>query len=311
MAKNKRGGAPEIDWLPLRQAIFSTIKAVTADAPQRSTLASAYGGTHGEVIEATLYDLEGLLLERSGASEATIDPLIGSFRFIYSGDGGSVAYIGSPWTTLADPVDAPTESPVPAGLVGDWRGKDGFVTVGEAHASRESHQWAAVRGATSLVWHQYIRRMFDRAVAAERIILQARIGHISARFERLPSDLWPLLEVVDWQNGVAIAADGVPYWSLHAESGVTEAGCVGSLRKASVALIRKTIIEVFDHAKSNNRKAPNIVELRAIVQTQLMAAGHSASMRQIKAIADAPELKARRRQVGKRWRQSKSDSSEG
>jgi hypothetical protein len=41
---------------------------------------------------------------------------------------------------------------------------------------------------------------------------------VSARFKRLPADVWPVLQVLDWQNGVAVAPEGTAYWSIHVQA---------------------------------------------------------------------------------------------
>jgi hypothetical protein len=49
-------------------------------------------------------------------------------------------------------------------------------------------------------------RAFDQAVLTRAVAVYGREHVISAPFERLPTDVWPLLTVVDWDNGVAAAS---------------------------------------------------------------------------------------------------------
>jgi hypothetical protein len=60
-------------------------------------------------------------------------------------------------------------------------------------------------------------RAFDRAVSTGAAVLYARTQTVAADFERLPADVWALLDVVDWQDGVAFAPDGTAYWSIHVQ----------------------------------------------------------------------------------------------
>ena len=93
----------------------------------------------------------------------------------------------------------------------------GLVRVGDEEAAIGLREHGAVRRATGLVWRQYMLREFDRAVAANEIALFARVGSAIAPFKALPSDVWPLLTILDWQNAIARDPEGLLFYSLHAQ----------------------------------------------------------------------------------------------
>jgi hypothetical protein len=69
-------------------------------------------------------------------------------------------------------------------------------------------------------WHKHYLPAFNHAVATRKVALYAQSA-VSAPFERLPAELWPLLNVVDWIHGVARAADGTEFLSIHVEFSTT------------------------------------------------------------------------------------------
>ena len=79
------------------------------------------------------------------------------------------------------------------------------ISIGAEEALRCEQEQERARRATGLVFRQYMVRGFDRAVSTNAIVLYGRLGAVSADFRRLPADVWPLLEVADWENGVAVA----------------------------------------------------------------------------------------------------------
>jgi hypothetical protein len=89
--------------------------------------------------------------------------------------------------------------------------------MSDDEGARQAEQLKKIRGATGLVWRQFMLRAFDDAVSGKQVVLYARL-QTTAPFEQLPSDIWRVLEVVDWQNGVACDPEGALYYSIHAVS---------------------------------------------------------------------------------------------
>jgi hypothetical protein len=73
-------------------------------------------------------------------------------------------------------------------------------------------------------------RAFGRVIATRAAVLYARTPALTSPFERLPADVWSLLEIADWQNGVAVAPGGTRYWSIHAADAGEPATRVGGIQ---------------------------------------------------------------------------------
>jgi hypothetical protein len=172
--------------MPLRKAVF-------AFGIAEDTETVNIGAT-------TLSELAKMLENKSGACQAEIDPagLVFSFHFV---DRGATVISGPPWGIL-EQLRELALNPDP-GLDGEALfDKEGFVSISisDEEATRASKQYRAVQDATGLVWRQYMLRSFDRAVSAGAVVLYARTQTVAADFERLPADVWALLEIADWQN---------------------------------------------------------------------------------------------------------------
>jgi hypothetical protein len=183
---------PEADWLPIRQAVF--IFGVAEGRTDADFYDKPFDKlTQAEIVESSispfsLRQLTTILEQKSGAHKAEINPTTGTFSFEFA---DKRVEGGPPWAILERP-------------------------------EKTSGKLDAVRNATGLVWRQIMLRAFDRAVSAEAVMLYARMQAASAPFERLPADVWPVLNVADWQNGVAIAPDRTAYWSIHVAPSVVE-----------------------------------------------------------------------------------------
>lgn len=70
--------------------------------------------------------------------------------------------------------------------------------------------------AANAVWRDTMLAGFNRAASAGSILLYGRLEKMVSPFIRLPSDIWLQIEVHDWVNGNAKAADGTDIWSIHA-----------------------------------------------------------------------------------------------
>jgi hypothetical protein len=95
-------------------------------------------------------------------------------------------------------------------------------------------------------------RAFDRAVSTGAVVLYARRQTVSADFEQLPTDVWPLLEVADWQNGAAVAPDGTTYWSIHVQQSTVGVKSSGEKRGRKKKMdwdgvVKPKVFELLDH----------------------------------------------------------------
>ncbi|MGY0570667.1 hypothetical protein ACTGJ9_006090 [Bradyrhizobium sp. RDM12] len=79
----------------------------------------------------------------------------------------------------------------------------GLAKIGDDEAAEGTQQSEGVRFATSLVWRRFMLLAFYRAVKARRVKLFARWPSPSDDFQELPPDIWPCLDVLDWEHGVA------------------------------------------------------------------------------------------------------------
>ena len=177
--------------------------------------------TEAEVAETyprpnSLDELENILMEKTGALDAMIDRDKGTFSFAFYSPGVKSLMSGPPWALLYPP-DAPLNSDPRLDAEALFN-KEGLVRSSDEDAARHSKQDGAIRDATGLVWRQYMLRTFDRAILARRVMLSARIQSPSAPFADLPADIWPVLTVVDWENGIARDPQGDLYYSLRAAS---------------------------------------------------------------------------------------------
>jgi hypothetical protein len=170
-----------------------------------------------------LQELTATLQNKSGAQAAEIDTDNATFSFHFFSEDGKEEFLGGPpWELLPNPL-LPESSITDPWLDAEALfNKEGIARISDDEAENLAKRLEAVREATGLVWNQFLLRTFDQAVSSGSIILHARPHRVSARFKRLPADVWPVLEVSDWQNGVAIAPDGTSYWSVHAEPAFDE-----------------------------------------------------------------------------------------
>ena len=251
----KQWAEPEVNWLPLSQAVF--------------TFGVAEDGIANDLIEKPLHELteakmaEGgttpfsvgqltKILEReSGALVAEINLTSSTFSFSFDVHGGASSIGGPPWAIIEAPrktaadFDPQIDAEAPSNT-------EGFVRIGDEEAVGYAKQLDDVRKATGLVWRQYMLRAFDRAVSAGAIVLFARKHAVSAHFERLPKDVWPLLEIVDWQNGVAVAPERTVYWSIHLQRSTvrvkSSSGKRGRIRKVDWdGVVKPQVFELLNH----------------------------------------------------------------
>jgi hypothetical protein len=216
----KQWAEPEVDWLPLSRAAFTfgVVEDAIANDPNEKPFHElteakmAEGGT----TPFSVGQLTKLLERESGARAAEINLTSSTFSFSFDFHGGASSMGGPPWAIIEVPKQtaAGFDPRIDAEALFNT---EGFVRIGDEEAVEHAKQLDDVRKATSLVWHQYMLRAFDRALSAGAIVLFARKDAVSAHFERLPKDVWPLLEIVDWQNGMAVAPERTVYWSIHVQ----------------------------------------------------------------------------------------------
>lgn len=163
-----------------------------------------------------LADFTEQLEKLSGAKEAKIDPDNASFTFFFHTPGSGVSFMTIPPWESTEPSEnlSPSDPRLDAEALFN---KEGIVRISEEDAARYAAQEKAAQRATSIVWQQ-IQTCFDRAISSGRILLHARIGTVTADFAGLPRDIWAIVRVVDWDDGIAVAPDGTQYWSIHVES---------------------------------------------------------------------------------------------
>jgi hypothetical protein len=241
----KKWAQPEADWVPLKQAVFRF--GVTEDSNSTNFPDKPFHElTEAEIAESSgspsaLGELTKMLKERTGAYEAKIDLDKCTFSFSFHSAGGGASCMGGPpWTILQELGDAAVNID-PRLNANALFNKEG-VRIREDKSARYAKENDAVREATGLVWRQFVLRAFNRVVSTGAVLLYARVGAVSARFERLPVDVWPILDVVDWENGVAIAPDHTAYWSIYAECVTTSAAeCESGLKEAPRKIIHEAI----------------------------------------------------------------------
>jgi hypothetical protein len=178
-----------------------------------------------------LEELTELLRKHANASAAEIDREEGRFRFSFMpSDGRPAPWDNSPWTILWEPAESLKLELKPrleallnnSGLISDYEAPyAGFARISDDEAAEGARRSEGVRFATGLVWNQLMRRAFDRAIKTGQVELFARWPSISDDFQKLPSDIWPLLEVLDWEHGVACDMQGTLYSSIHAADTAT------------------------------------------------------------------------------------------
>src|SRR5436190_13916904 len=157
---------------------------------------------------------------------------------------------GPPWTILSADTAIKPDPPVAAAETAT--NAEGFVRIDDAQTARQSSRYRAVREATGLVWRQFMLRIFDRAVSSGAVVLYARKQSVSADIEQLPRDVWPLLEIADWQNGSAVGPGGATYWSIHVQPSTvsvkSSSGKRGRKQKMDWdGFVKLKVFELLDH----------------------------------------------------------------
>jgi len=280
LSKSNRA-APELDWVPLRRAVF---------------VLHEEGDKCPGIDAASLLELAEVLAAKSEA-QTSIDPNAQSFflQYVHNGLDGMK---GPPWAILGEAA-----GPSDFEVFGGTYGRDA------ESGARTTRRYEAMHEATAFVWRELMLPTFDRAVSLGAAILYARPQTASANFEQLPADLWPLLNVVDWNKGAAVGPNGCQYWSIHVEFVTITDSSTKSLRQAPRSVIHKAIKAAYDNAEADGSKPPNIKELPAVVRPLLEAKGYNASGKLIMLLGSAEQHARRRRPPVKTVRSERGAST--
>jgi hypothetical protein len=266
----KKWAQPKVDWLPLSHAVFTF--GVAKDGLSNDLHDKRlHELTEAEMAEnrATRFSVRQLtkmLEEETGAQKAEIN--LNSFTFSFSFDvgGGASSISGPPWALIEEPRET-AASFDPRLDAEALFNSEGFVRIDDEEAVRHANQLDAVRKATGLVWRQFMVRGFDRAVSTGAVVLYARIQAVSAPFEQLPADVWLILSVVDWQNGVAVAPDLTAYWSIHVGPALAhEAAAVRSAtsRRPGRNRAERAIAKIYPNGIPDPASEPNVSVCRKV-----------------------------------------------
>jgi hypothetical protein len=256
---------PQAGWIPIGKAVFrfgiadtdaptSQVPAAPADLFSVETFERSKGREGVSKIgyepeQPTLEYLTELLRKNADASKAEIDREEGKFLFSFTLSGGGAAcHGGTPWAILREPDESLKLNPRleallnNSGLASDYEAPyEGFARISNDEAAEGARQSEGARLATGLVWRRLMLPAFDRAVKAGRVKLFARAPSPRDDFQTLPSDIWPQLEVVDWEHGVACDMQGTLYSSIHVADNATPIDKSGgqSFKAADAALVEE------------------------------------------------------------------------
>jgi hypothetical protein len=218
-----RFGIAGADASAAREAPSANANFFSVEAFEQSKERDSKVGYEPEL--PTLEYLTELLRNHANAFKAEINREEGRFRFSFTlARGGAACYGGTPWAILWEPDESLKLKLNPrleallnaSGLASDCEAPYvGFAKIGDDEAAEGSRQSEGARFATGLVWRRFMLPAFYRAVEAGRAELFARWPSTSDDFQKLPSDIWPQLEIVDWEHGVACDMQGTLYSSIH------------------------------------------------------------------------------------------------
>jgi len=200
--------------MPLRRAVFliACEKDLCASEQSVEDFRRLFPDAEPRAPDERYIDsLKSSLLETSGASNVDIDPENCHFSFTFQ-RGGTTG--GRPWVILRPQPNPPEidEKSLAEALFN----KEGIVLATDEQKALWARQDDAIRLATGIVWRLMLRQ-FELAVSMGKLRLHARVGGLSTSFQPLPDDAWPVLEVIDWQNGIAQDPEGNMYYSMHAD----------------------------------------------------------------------------------------------
>jgi hypothetical protein len=301
---HKQYSKSEGAWVPLKRAVFSFAICDEQLSLMEAEIAAS------SPLSFSLNQLTRVLKDKSCAIHAEIDTLTSTFSFLVPvfPEGSTRSIKGTPWELLQNIQEVDLiEKPGPP--------SHGSVTLYSPGFRENAKQLNMVRTAIDAVWSKLMLGAFNRAISGGTVALYARPHITSELFRRLPEHVWPLLNVVDWDNGVAKALDHTTFWSIYAEgvtlirSGELEAELIDArpgeaqpsshLREAPRVAIHEAIVEAYDAVQAAGGKPPNILELPSVVLPLLQAKGYRTSVRLIRELGGSPEYSHRRLQRGR------------
>ncbi|MHC2255104.1 hypothetical protein ACVILK_004796 [Bradyrhizobium embrapense] len=302
---------PHDGWIPLGRAIFrfgiaDTKSSATSETPVAGAdlfSIEAFERSRGrQRVPAVGYEpepppleyLTEILREKAGASKAEIDRDRGRFLFFFTSSGGAAAcHGGAPWGILREP-DESLKPRLEAILNASDLASDhaapyvGFAKIGDDEAAEGSRQSEGVRFATGLVWRRLMLLAFDRTVRAGRVKLFARAPSTRDDFKQLPRDIWPQLDVVDWEHGVARDMQGALYSSIHVADSNNDAPSI-SVEPTSPAYhqkIRQAVQELWPSGDMPASVKERYADIRAWFSKKSQHAPSDRTIR--RALAEAP-----------------------
>jgi hypothetical protein len=283
---------PQDGWIPLGLAIFR-FGIADAEAPiARADLFSveAFEQSKDREVSKVRYEpelptleyLTELLQNHANAFKAEINREEGRFLFSFTlAGGGAGCHGGTPWAILWEPDESLKLNPrletllKNSGFISDIEGPyEGFARVSDDEAAEGTRQSERVRFATGLVWRRFMLRAFYHAVKAGRVKLFARWPSTIDDFQELPFDIWPLLDVVDWEHGVARDIQGRLYSSIHVADAARSIDKSGgqSFKAADAALVEEMRSLILQGT------AKNVSDAARLVSTKAMALGSNDSI---------------------------------
>jgi hypothetical protein len=188
---------PEREWLPLRRAVFA--------------FHLERGGEWSYLGQPGLHSITDLL-SKNDILEVELNPLNTSFSFSCKTDSGAEILVGTPWTILETPQKAELDPLTEAEALFERS----LVHLEDDEAARQKRIVSRIRLVTSILWRRFMLPGFGTGVSSGAVTLFARPQVVTAKFQHLSADLWPILKILDWENGAAVAPDGTAYWSMHA-----------------------------------------------------------------------------------------------
>ena len=204
---NEQLKEPQPNWLPFIDAIFRLNELIDGAESDEDRALEQYNQP-----SLSLAKLARVLLEKSKTEELKIDPVHHSFQFRV----GPSSWIGGvPWEFL-DELKTEIQFKHTPGTYGIRDDPKSRNLINWAFIHRMSAQQVlALRDATVTVWQDTMLHCFDQAVSAKKLTLYARIESAPELYQRIPSESWPILKVVNWQHGAAVAPGGTGYLSIH------------------------------------------------------------------------------------------------
>ena len=206
-------------------------------------------------------DLRQMMIEKSGASDAKIDVdrLLFEFTFL---DGSLRDH---PWKFARLKPD-----------LTNW-----------PKAARP----LALRRASTIVWKR-ILEAFNRAVKDGAVVLYACPKTVLAEPEPLASEVWPMLQSINWLEGTAFTPDGIKLYLIRVKFANQTSG-----QRATLGMIKKKMQEKIDSV--SRATPPHGRDLIGYARRELKSEGYIVDQKDLNKAADSAEIKMQRRGKGR------------